>query len=83
MALVFLLVRKWCWPSMPVIVGLHTGWLHGFVGGSQHAVVVAGIEDKTLWVLDPAQGADPMPLSEDEFLAAWIEMDCIFAIVRL
>lgn len=69
--------------ALPVIVGLHAGWLHGYSGGSQHAVVITGIKAETLWILDPAQGAEPIPLAENEFLAAWIEMDCIFAVVRL
>jgi ABC-type bacteriocin/lantibiotic exporter with double-glycine peptidase domain len=69
--------------SLPAIVGLQTGWLHGAVDDSQHAVVVIAIEAHTVWILDPAQDANPSSLTEDEFLAAWTEMDCIFATVSL
>jgi ABC-type bacteriocin/lantibiotic exporter with double-glycine peptidase domain len=67
--------------TLPVIVGLHTGWLPGYIVESQHAVVVIDIDTEGIRILDPAQGADPILLSENEFLAAWIEMDCIFAVV--
>jgi ABC-type bacteriocin/lantibiotic exporter with double-glycine peptidase domain len=67
--------------TLPVIVGLHTGWLPDHIVESQHAVVVTNIDAEGIWVLDPAQGADPILLSENEFLAAWIELDCIFAVV--
>jgi ABC-type bacteriocin/lantibiotic exporter with double-glycine peptidase domain len=66
---------------LPAIVGLHAGRLSGHSVESQHAVVVIDIEAQGIRVLDPAQGADPILLSENEFLAAWIEMDCIFAVV--
>jgi ABC-type bacteriocin/lantibiotic exporter with double-glycine peptidase domain len=67
--------------TLPVIVGLHTGWLPGYIVESQHAVVVMDIDAEGIRILDPAQGAGPILLSENEFLAAWIEMDCIFAVV--
>ena len=44
-------------------------------------VVVTGIDSEGVVILDPAQGADPIQLSENEFLTAWLEMDCIFAFV--
>jgi hypothetical protein len=67
--------------TLPVIVGLHSGWLPGHIFESQHAVVVIDIDGEGIRILDPAQGADPILLSENEFRAAWIEMDCIFAVV--
>jgi hypothetical protein len=30
-------------------------------------------------LLDPAQDEKPISLTQNEFLAAWIEMDCIYA----
>ena len=67
--------------KLPAIVGLHAGWLSGHIVESQHAVVVIDIEAEGIRVLDPAQSADSILLSENEFLAAWIEMDCVFATV--
>ena len=68
--------------KLPAIVGLHAGWLSDHCVESQHAVVVIGIDSEGIVILDPAQGADPIRLSETELLAAWIELDCIFAFVR-
>jgi ABC-type bacteriocin/lantibiotic exporter with double-glycine peptidase domain len=67
--------------TLPVIVALHAGWLPGHIVESQHAVVVIGIDPEGILILDPAQGADPILLSENEFLTAWIEMDCVFGVV--
>lgn len=68
--------------KLPAIVGLHACWLSGYSVESQHAVVVTGVDPQRIMILDPAQGSDPVYLSENEFLAAWIEMDCIFAVMR-
>ena len=68
---------------LPAIVGLHAGWLSGHSVESQHAVVVTSVDPKGIMILDPAQGADPISLSENEFFAAWIEMDCIFAFASI
>lgn len=66
---------------LPAIVGLHTRWLSGHSIESQHAVVVTDIDSEGVVILDPAQAANPIQLSENEFLTAWFEMDCIFAFV--
>lgn len=64
---------------MPAIVALHSAWLSSQVAVGRHAVVVVAVEDQGVTVLDPAQGEKPLLLTENEFLAAWIEMDCVFA----
>ncbi len=69
--------------GLPAIVGLHSGWLSGHSFDSQHAVVVTGVDPKGIMILDPAQGSDAIYLSENEFLTAWIEMDCIFAFASI
>jgi ABC-type bacteriocin/lantibiotic exporter with double-glycine peptidase domain len=45
----------------------------------QHAVVVVAVETQNVTILDPAQIERPVVLTENEFLAAWIEMDCTLA----
>jgi ABC-type bacteriocin/lantibiotic exporter with double-glycine peptidase domain len=68
--------------ELPVIVAIHAGWLPDTPVTSQHAVVVIGIADDGVYVLDPARDDHPILLSEHAFLAAWIEMDCVFAVLR-
>lgn len=64
---------------LPAIVALHSAWLSGQPAVGQHAVVTVAVEDRGITILDPAQNETPVVLTENEFLAAWIEMDCIFA----
>jgi ABC-type bacteriocin/lantibiotic exporter with double-glycine peptidase domain len=46
---------------------------------SQHAIVVVGLDEQTVQILDPA--ADPSPISVPigDFLLAWSELDYIYA----
>lgn len=67
---------------LPVIVALHSDWLSDQQATGQHAVIIVAMGDNSVTVLDPAQDENPMQLSRDEFLAAWIEMDSIFATLR-
>lgn len=64
---------------LPAIVALHSAWLPSYLTVGQHAVVVVAVEDQGVTILDPARNEKPLLLTENEFLAAWIEMDCIFA----
>lgn len=64
---------------LPAIVALHSAWLPGQPAAGQHAVVVVAVETQNVTILDPAQIERPVVLTENEFLAAWIEMDCTFA----
>ena len=68
---------------LPAIVALHSAWLPGQPAAGQHAVVVVSVEDQGVTILDPAQNETPIVLTENEFLTAWIEMDCIFAHLSL
>ena len=64
---------------LPAIVALHSDWLFDQQVAGQHAVVVIEMDDSSITVLDPAKDKTPVQLSNNEFLAAWIEMDSIFA----
>lgn len=48
---------------------------------SQHAVVVVGADEQSVYVLDPAAGADPIPVPTGDFLLAWSELGYICAIL--
>lgn len=67
----------------PVIVALHAGWIPETSVLSQHAVVLIGTRGDEVYVLDPAGSPDPLCLSENVFMTAWIEMDCIYATIQL
>lgn len=65
---------------LPAIVALHSDWLSDQQVTGQHAVVIVAMDDSNVTVLDPAKDKNPVQLSNDEFLAAWIEMDSVFAV---
>lgn len=48
---------------------------------SQHAVVVVGADEQSMYVLDPAAGADPIPVPTGDFLLAWSELGYIYAVL--
>lgn len=66
----------------PVIVALHAGWILETPVMSQHAVVLIGIRGDEVYALDPAANPQPLCLSENVFMTAWIEMDCIYATIQ-
>lgn len=63
-------------------MALHSDWLSDQQAAGQHAVIIVAMGDNSVTVLDPAKDENPMQLSHNEFLAAWIEMDSIFATLR-
>jgi len=46
---------------------------------SQHAIVVVGIDEQTVQILDPAAGASPIPVPIGDFMLAWSDLDYIYA----
>ncbi len=48
---------------------------------SQHAVVIVGADEQSIYILDPAAGADPIPIPTGDFLLAWSELDYIYALL--
>ena len=65
--------------QIPVIVFIQAGELAHWIGEKfQHAVVVIGIENDIVWIIDPAISSSTS-VSVDEFLLAWSEMDYRFA----
>jgi len=68
--------------STPPIVFVQAGELphwHGHI--SQHAIVVIGVDERDVHVLDPATGAAPISIPVGDFLLAWGELDYIYALV--
>jgi ABC-type bacteriocin/lantibiotic exporter with double-glycine peptidase domain len=69
----------------PPIVFVQAGEFPHWQGHvSQHAVVVVGVDEQTVQVLDPAAGASLIPVPIGDFMLAWSELDHIYALlVRL
>ncbi len=68
--------------KQPVIVAVHAGWLPYAKIQSSHAIVVVGYADHDLTILDPTTNGEPIELSQDAFMIAWIEMDCSYAVIK-
>ncbi len=69
--------------NIPPIVFVQTGFLDYWQSNVRHAVVVIGLDDKTVWIHDPAFDEAPQQCLLDGFLAAWTEMDETAAIINL
>lgn len=48
---------------------------------SQHALVVVGIDERSIHILDPAADDSPIPIPIGDFMLAWIEMDYLYALL--
>jgi hypothetical protein len=48
---------------------------------SQHAVVVGGIDEQFVHILDPAADVTPIPVPVGDFLLAWSELGYIYALL--
>ena len=66
----------------PPIVFVQAGELpHWQSHISQHAVVVVGLDEQTVQILDPAANSSPIPVPIGDFLLAWSELDYIYAVL--
>lgn len=75
-------VQNWLSDRVPVIAFIQAGELSHWRGEQfQHAVVVVGLDEETIWLLDPDAGQDPMQVNLDEFLLAWGEMDYLYTVI--
>lgn len=68
--------------GLPAICGVQTGWLPYWEEQAPHSVVVVEIADDYVILLDPGQADTPHHVPFDSFMAAWIERDCQYAIIR-
>jgi hypothetical protein len=59
-----------------------TGWLPYARIETPHAVVVVDLTQTAVTVLDPAAVCGPLVVPIDAWLAAWVEMDCAYAIIK-
>lgn len=77
------LLRRWLDQGVPVIAFVQTDELP-YWGGveARHAVVVVGLDDKNVYLLDLARDPDVIPVSLGDFALAWEDwMDRRYAVI--
>jgi ABC-type bacteriocin/lantibiotic exporter with double-glycine peptidase domain len=73
-------IRHWLEQSVPVIIFVQAGDLPHWSGYSfQHAVVVVGLEEQAIYVMDPALADGPTLVDEEAVMLAWHSMDYYYA----
>ena len=50
---------------------------------THHTLVIVGLESETVYVLDPAAEAEVITVPIGDFLLAWDERDCTYAVVTM
>ncbi len=69
-------IRAWLDQGHPVIVFVQVKELPIWRGQDfKHAIVVVGLDDETIYLLDPALDNGPTPTPIGDFQLAWDEMD--------
>lgn len=73
----------WLEAGIPVIVFVQVDQLPYWRGQHfQHALMLIGSDAESLYLLDPAADPAPIAVSHDDFLLAWDEMECVYAVIR-
>lgn len=76
-------VQGWLEQDAAVIAYLQTRFLSYWQGHqTQHAVLVIGLDERNVHLLDPAQDETPIAAPIEEFLLAWDEMAFTMSIIR-
>ena len=69
--------------ALPPLVAINTDNLSYWESAVDHAVVVIGMDDTMIALLDPAFDAAPHVISLVEFGVAWVEQDYKYAVISL
>ncbi|HOT91669.1 MAG TPA: C39 family peptidase [Anaerolineae bacterium] len=73
----------WLEAGTPVIVFVQVDQLPYWQGQHfQHALLLTGSDAESLYLLDPAADSAPIAVSQGDFLLAWDEMECVYAVIR-
>jgi ABC-type bacteriocin/lantibiotic exporter with double-glycine peptidase domain len=75
-------LAKWLEIALPAIVFVQAGELPHWRGHwFQHALVVIGLEQEKVYLLDPASSNQTISVPNGDFLLAWEEMDLAYAVI--
>lgn len=69
--------------NQPSIAFVEAGQLPYWDENSSHAVVVVGMEEKNMYLNDPALNRGPVRVSQGDFDLAWLEQDEFYATISL
>lgn len=75
-------LADWLAAGLPVIAFVHTTFLDYWQVQTPHAVVVVGLDEDHVYIHDPAFAEAPQKCAIDGFIAAWIEMDEVVAVLE-
>lgn len=67
----------------PVIVFVRTGDLPHWTYNTDHALVVVGYDENTIYVNDPDRREAPIAVPHSNFELAWLERDYYYAIITI
>jgi uncharacterized protein YvpB len=67
--------------GQPVIVFVRTGDLPGWTYSTDHALLVVGYDEETLYVNDPDRAEAPQRIPRSDFELAWLERDYYYAVI--
>jgi hypothetical protein len=77
-------LHHWLTRQIPVIAFVNTGSLAYWQGQiAQHAVLLVGMDEQTVYLLDPAKTQKVVTVAIDEFMLAWDEMEFAFAVITI
>ena len=74
-------LQTWYKEGIPVMAFVHTQFLDYWQKNTPHAVVIVGLDDQHIYLYDPAFQTAPQICTLDGFLAGWIEMDEVVAVI--
>jgi ABC-type bacteriocin/lantibiotic exporter with double-glycine peptidase domain len=75
-------LQQWIGQGQPVIAFVYTRFLDYWTAVTPHAVVIIGIDNENVYLNDPAFEIAPQTCSINGFLAAWVEMDEVTALIE-
>lgn len=75
-------LQSWLAQDKPVIAVVNTRFLDYWMTVTPHAVVTIGSDSENVYFNDPAFDATPQTCSVNAFLAAWVEMDAVIALIE-
>ena len=68
--------------GIPVIARVQTEPLSYWSLGTDHAIVVVGYDDKSIWVNDPYFEDAPKRVTQTEFELAWLDGEYLYATIE-
>lgn len=77
-----ILAETYLQAGTPVIVFVDTAELHYWSRAANHAVVVIGLDEYNVLVLDPAFPDSPITIPHEEFQLTWLNGDYTCAIIH-